>query len=552
MSIRMKLASLVSAFVLMIGVLVIGVFALNQKIILSGSVSFNVVDRSLWIKDVRISNDNYAEEPINEFLPGYINNNFNLAISTETNTYGSFALHFDIINTTTSAYVVAVDYSGLSSISGLTVTVSPAVIPANDIQITEITSSTPITTTLDIVVSNPHTIPIDLNQIIIIIDEAPQTYSDFIFTTSGTTATLISYTGDGGDIVIPSTISLSSDGSAIEGIDYTVTSIADGTNGNSVFYSARSNITSIELPNTITKIGDYAFYGCDKLTAITIPESVITIGSHAFGNCTAVTEINFNAISSDDLNVNSYAFDNAGDNGDGLVLNIGAQVTKIPAYLFYPSGGWYGGVYYTGSANIRQINVAENNNLTSVGEYAFSYCERLETVNFGNCAKLATIEHSAFAYCSALSSVTIPDNIESIESAVFDACYNLIYSAINNGVNYIGNETNPYLVLINDDGFTGNTYQIADGCKIVYGNAFLYNTNITSVTMPNSITSIGSASFNCNNLETIILYATIPPILEDDLLGAPATTIYVPAESVDAYKSASGWSSYADIITAIA
>ena len=110
MSIKMKLLSCLSAFVLMLSIMLVGVYAITHSIKLSGSINFQISDRSLWVKDVRISNDIYTEESIDGFMPGYINGEFNLGIPSIANQYGSFTLYFDIINTTQIPQHVSVDF----------------------------------------------------------------------------------------------------------------------------------------------------------------------------------------------------------------------------------------------------------------------------------------------------------------------------------------------------------------------------------------------------------------------------------------------------------
>ncbi len=166
MSLKTKILSFISAFVLMLSIMLIGVYAANQSISLSGNINFQISDKSLWVKDVRLSNNNYIEESIESFMPGYINGGFSLDFSTIDNQYSSFTLSFDIVNTTTTAYSVNLDYSGLSSITGLEITTSISQIPATNEEITEITSQTPATK-LDIVIANPNTQTIDLSLIVI-------------------------------------------------------------------------------------------------------------------------------------------------------------------------------------------------------------------------------------------------------------------------------------------------------------------------------------------------------------------------------------------------
>ena len=182
MSIKLKLISFVTAFVMMLSIMVVGVYALQQTINLEGSINFQIDDKSLWVSDVRIKNDNYTEEQsIENFMPGYINNNFNLSISTITNNYGSFTLYFDIINTTEKEYNISASYAG----SEANVTVSPSIteIPAGTGE--TITSSTQPTATLAIEVSCPQGSSVDLSDINIIFEEIPSYTATINVTYSG-------------------------------------------------------------------------------------------------------------------------------------------------------------------------------------------------------------------------------------------------------------------------------------------------------------------------------------------------------------------------------
>ena len=100
------------------------------------------------------------------------------------------------------------------------------------------------------------------------------------------------------------------------------------------FYNCTS-LSNLSLGTSVTTIGTYAFGNCSALTSITIPEAVTSIGTSAFVNCYLLNEINFNASAMNNLENNNNVFFNAGINGEGIAVTIGANVTKIPAYLFY-------------------------------------------------------------------------------------------------------------------------------------------------------------------------------------------------------------------------
>ena len=96
----------------------------------------------------------------------------------------------------------------------------------------------------------------------------PKVYEGFTFDGN----TLVSYTGSETDIVIPSSYSINEDGQFIEGEDYEVTSIVEGTtSGTSAFAQSKSTIKSIFIPDTITSLGFYAFYGMENLETVVLP-----------------------------------------------------------------------------------------------------------------------------------------------------------------------------------------------------------------------------------------------------------------------------------------
>ena len=181
MSLKIKLISCISLFMLMIGVLIIGVYAATQQqLTMQGSVSFNVPDKSLYVKDVRIKQD-MASEPtsIDGFSPGYINGDFTLDLTgiTDENTYGSFSLYFDIINTTDIQWTikgvelptalrdagVSASYSGVIATNNLTDTDSDGY--------KNFDASTPIDGSLILTITAPNSSSVNLEGIVITIDE---------------------------------------------------------------------------------------------------------------------------------------------------------------------------------------------------------------------------------------------------------------------------------------------------------------------------------------------------------------------------------------------
>ena len=206
--------------------------------------------------------------------------------------------------------------------------------------------------------------------------------------------------------------------------------------GRNAFQSC-SNLTTVTFGENsqLESIGSSAFSGCSSLTSITIPENVTSIGDGAFEGCRGLTELNFNATNMSDLSSGNDVFYNAGKNGSGITVNIGANVTRIPVYLFCPYG--YNSNY---SPNIVTVNFVEGSQCTEIGRSAFRYCISLTTVTFGENSQLTSIGSSAFSYCSNLTTVTFGENsqLTSIGDYAFDDCSSLTSITIPESVTSIG------------------------------------------------------------------------------------------------------------------
>ena len=305
------------------------------------------------------------------------------------------------------------------------------------------------------------------------------------------------------------------------------------------------------LPNIFAgkeySVYQYAFYD-SSVRKLTIGLKVKELGEYAFYYCTALEDINFNAIAMDDLSYSNYVFYNAGSKGDGIKVVIGKNVTKIPAYLFY---------HYK---YVKTVEFEEDSVCKSIGNYAFYDCSSLASITIPN--SVTSIGNYAFHNCDSLTSVTIGDSVTSIGDSAFSGCTNLVYNEYDNAY-YLGNERNPYAVLVNiksrdiisftihkDTKFICNSVfnncsnlkevhisDIEAWCNISFGDEYanpLYNgaslylngniisgnivipegvkaipaytfknSNITSITIPNSVTSIGINAFYCSNLKEV-------------------------------------------------
>lgn len=168
------------------------------------------------------------------------------------------------------------------------------------------------------------------------------------------------------------------------------------------------------------------------------------------------------------------------------------------------------------------VSIDIPNSVTTIGNSAFYYCTSLTNIDFPD--SLRSIEYNAFYNCSSLTSVDISGFVTSIGGAAFYNCTSL------------------------------ETVTILNGFRSLNGyNTFANCTSLKNVMFPSSITYIGYEFSGCKALINVTVEAISPPALGNNSVfdGATNLVIYVPADSVNAYKSAQYWSKYADRIQAI-
>ena len=164
---------------------------------------------------------------------------------------------------------------------------------------------------------------------------------------------------------------------------------------------------------------------------------------------------------------------------------------------------------------------------------------------------VTSIEEYALSFCTSLVSVVIPCSVTSIGDGTFGNCTGLVSVDIPNSVTSIGDNAFSYCTGLVSVDIPYSVTSIGD-C------AFLGCDSLASVVIPGSVTSIGDGAFtNCNNLKKLVCHATTPPVFADELWGAfvgvnkDACTLYVPQESLDAYKSAAHWKDFFNIATGV-
>ncbi|MBO7189398.1 MAG: leucine-rich repeat protein [Alistipes sp.] len=293
-----------------------------------------------------------------------------------------------------------------------------------------------------------------------------------------------------------------------------------------------SSLTSLTIPNSVTTIGDRAFCDCSSLTSVTIPNSVTTIGMYAFENCSSLTSVTIpNSVTS----IGGSAF--SGCTGELIINNkVLVETDYMLGVGTYPSYyGWLAGVKFT--------KLTIGNGIMKIGMFAFYDCSSFISVTIPD--SVTSIEASAFSKCSNLTSVTIPDSVTTIEHYTFKNCSNLTSIVIPNSVTTVGTE-----VFYNCSSLTSVT--IPDSVTSIGEKAFYECSSLTSVTIGSSLALIGDQAFyDCISLKSVYCKATTPPMGGYSMFSGNASgrKIYVPMESVEAYKFAYPWSEYkSDIV----
>jgi hypothetical protein len=340
--------------------------------------------------------------------------------------------------------------------------------------------------------------------------------AQFTFMTNNGAITISGYTGLGGDVVIPSSTN-----------GWPVTSIGDDA-----FFDR--SLTSVTIPDSVTSIGNEAFYVCNSLTNVMIGNSVTNIGIDAFAGCSSLTSIIVSAGNPSYSSLSGVLFNQSqtvliecpgGFSGSYAIPN---SVTNIGADAFFnctsltsatvPNGVTsIGDAAFSGCTGLTGVTIP--NGVTNIGDFAFQDC-RLTSVTIPNTVTSIGIE--VFAYCSSLTSVTIPDSVTNIGDDAFDSCISLGSVVIGTNVTTVG------------DGAFGScssltNVMIGNGVTSIGIGAFASCYSLTGVTIPNSVTSIGAYAFEyCSKLTRAYFLGSAPSGDDTIFLGESGTAYYLP------------------------
>ena len=282
------------------------------------------------------------------------------------------------------------------------------------------------------------------------------TEGDYTYTVADGAATITKYTGSATNLTIPDTL----DGYTVRVIGYST-------------FRGYKNLQSVQFPDSVTKIDQYAFQDCSNLRNVELPKNLQVLGTWAFKNCDAITAIKI----PNSLQDTNSPFQDC----DGLSdVQFEEGTTRVVSWLFY------------GCTGLTSIVLPDT--ITEIGNYAFKGCKNLQFVQFSD--SVTKIDQYAFQDCSNLRNVELPKNLQVLGTWAFKNCDAITAIKIPNSLQ----DTNsPFQ---DCDGLSD--VQFEEGTTKVIRDIMSCCPGLTSIVLPDTITEIGGYAFHgCKNLQFV-------------------------------------------------
>lgn len=317
-----------------------------------------------------------------------------------------------------------------------------------------------------------------------------------------------------------------------------------------------TSLTSLVIPNSVTSIGRQAFHSCSGLTTLVIPNSVKSIGSTAFDYCTGLTSIysmienpfKIKGIKDGDNTFSVTTYQNARLYVPIGTINRYKETKGWQDFKHIEEGTWPNGegeapvnptpgddpiVFGTCGVDVNYSYKKTTHSLAIYGDGAmadydyasnktpwFSYANEIQRIEIGS--GVTTIGNFAFYKCSGVTSITLPATVTSIGSSAFEECTSLTSLSLNEELRYIG------------------------------GSAFESCSGLQTLRIPGSVNTVSIKAFaGCSGITEMYCFAEkVPETHSKAFDGTPTekSTLYVPASSVNAYRSSWPWSNFNNIL----
>ena len=268
------------------------------------------------------------------------------------------------------------------------------------------------------------------------------------------------------------------------------------------YYWNNQEITTLEIPTSVTSIGNHAFYCCNGLTSIDFPSNLSSIGDWAFSNCSGLTSV-----------------------------DLPSSITKMGEYVF------------NNCENLSNVNLPSG--ITTISTGAFSYCSNLKYIELP--AGITSIGDDAFVNCSNLQNINLPSGITTIGSGAFWDCSNLTNVILPSVLTSIGD-----IAFVNCSNLANVT--LSSNITSIGRSAFSDCKSLKNLTISKDVTSIKDIRFNNDyeELELESVYVAWQNPIETgsffNRIKISNCTLYVPQGTKEAYANADVWKDFVNII----
>lgn len=268
------------------------------------------------------------------------------------------------------------------------------------------------------------------------------------------------------------------------------------------YYWNNQEITTLEIPTSVTSIGNHAFYGCNGLTSVEFPSNLSSIGDWAFSNCSGLTSV-----------------------------DLPSSITKMGECVFY----W--------CKNLSSVKLPSE--ITAISNSAFGGCISLKNIELP--AGITSIGDNAFTGCSNLQNINLPSGINTIGSGAFWDCSNLTNVILPSALTSIGN-----IAFVNCSNLANVT--LSSNITSIGSSAFSDCKSLKNLTISKDVTSIKDIRFNNDyeDLELESVYVAWQNPIEAgsffNRIKISNCTLYVPQGTKEAYANADIWKDFGNII----
>ena len=268
------------------------------------------------------------------------------------------------------------------------------------------------------------------------------------------------------------------------------------------YYWNNQEITTLEIPTSVTSIGNYAFHCSSGLTSVEFPSNLSSIGDWAFASCSGLTSV-----------------------------DLPSSITKMGEYVFY------------NCKNLSSVKLPSE--ITAISQGAFAECISLKNIELP--AGITSIGNNAFIGCSNLQNINLPSGITTIGSGAFWDCSNLTNVILPSALTSIGD-----LAFVNCSNLANVT--LSSNITSIGSSAFSGCKSLKNLAISKDVTSIKDIRFNNDyeDLELESVYVAWENPIEAgsffNRIKISNCTLYVPQGTKEAYANADVWKDFGNII----